>query len=217
MEDQEKKAQSTFLQDFYGSRTPFLRSILFVLLEALIPGIVVWLLVGNDFPAISFADHLPNPHVGYVALICFGYILFTSGLTIALFYLKAHKADNFTYSFTVAIVISFVTLVGYGLGNSITFAFVKFIIAIVIIILVGMAGVFVTVLLTNSTYRVDDKVEDLLQKRIDGQELTTREARILAKYDQKLKKEQERDARSAEIQKKLDEKLDKYMQEKDKE
>jgi uncharacterized membrane-anchored protein len=77
--------------------------------------------------------------------------------------------------------------------------------------------VFVTVLLTNSTYRVDDKVDDLLQKRTDGQELTTREARILAKYDQKLKKEQERDARSAEIQKKLDEKLDKYMQEKDKE
>jgi hypothetical protein len=217
MEDQEKKAQSTFLQDFYGSRTPFLRSILFVLLEALIPGLVVWLLVGNDFPAISFADHLPNPHVGYVALICFGYILFTSGLTIALFYLKAHKADNFTYSFTVAIVISFVTLVGYGLGNSITFAFVKFIIAIVIIILVGMAGVFVTVLLTNSTYRVDDKVDDLLQKTDWRSRVNNSWSKNSCEIWSKAEKEQERDARSAEIQKKLDEKLDKYMQEKDKE
>jgi hypothetical protein len=223
MEDQNQKreeniARNNFFTDFYNSRTPLWRGMLFVILESVIPGIAVYLLVGIDVSNTSMADKLPSPHVGYAALISICYIIFVIGLTSALFFLKAHKSDNFTYSTTIAIIFAALVMLSYGLTkNNITFIFVKFIISFVLIILGGIAGVFLTTVFSNFNYKKEDEVKDVNSKKASGEKLSKKEERLLARTEKENQRKEEERKRSAEIKKRLDAKLDKIIQDQEKE
>lgn len=219
MEDKEKlreenAAKNSFFSDFYNSRTPLWRGMLLVILESVIPGIVVYLLVGIDVKATSMADKLPSPHAGYASLIAICYIIFVIGFTTVLFFLKAHKSDNFTYSTTIAIIFAVLVMLSYGLTkNNTTFIFVKFIICFILVILGGMAGVFLTTIFSNFNYKKEEDAKSASEKVAAGEKISKREQKTLDRAAKEAEKKEAERLRSAAIKKKLDEKLDSLLKE----
>ncbi|QEH61740.1 hypothetical protein SCHIN_v1c05430 [Spiroplasma chinense] len=144
--------------EFNKQRTDFWISSLFILIESLAPGIAIWILVGNDV-SISLKNNLPTPIVGYVALILFGYFIFTFLTTTIFYFLKFHKSDNFTYSLTFTMIISFLILIGFAFPNTTIYVLIKFVLALVVGIVSLTFSVFITFLVRNQELKRKENFE----------------------------------------------------------
>jgi len=127
-------------------RTGFWWSVFYIFFESLAPGIIIWILISNDF-IISLNSNLPAPLFLYVSLICLSYLMYTWLSTYLFYKLKLHKADNFTYSLSFTHIFITITLLSFAFGNTTVFIIIKFIIVIIIIVISITFGVFITTIL----------------------------------------------------------------------
>ncbi|AHI53032.1 DxFTY motif-containing membrane protein [Spiroplasma culicicola] len=199
-------------QSFNESRTDFWVSVLFLLLESIIPGIAIWLTIGNDF-SFSLLENLPSPIAGYVALICISYLLYTGIITTALYFLKAHKSDQFTYAFSFSIILIGLILLSYVFENTTLFIIIKFIILLLIAIMALTIGVFITLIARNQELKRKQNLEQQYQAWKKGEHIPTNKEIKFQRYEQFLLKEAQKQEEIQAFKKQLELKIDQEYQE----
>ncbi len=210
----ENKKQINFIREFNNDRTNFLLSILFVSIESLIPGITIWILVGFDF-GVTMNQNLPQPVIGFVALICFVYFLYTFLSTTIFYFCKFHKADNFTFSITITVAIITVILIGYKLPNKNVWILVKFIIVVVAIILSMSISVFTTLVFKNYELRRKENLEIMYKAWKNGDKIPTNKEIKLRRYETYIFKKNKRQEDLQKFKQELDYKINKQLEERE--
>lgn len=183
--DQTLKEKQNMWKSFNEERTDFWWSCFYLLIESIIPGLAIWILVGNDF-TISMSQNLPSPRLAFIFLILCGYLFYTCLTTWVFYRLKLHKADNFTYSITFTCIISAIVLIGFGLNNLTVFLIVKFIVVILVGVICLTAAVFFTNLARTNEIKAAEKFSSLYQAWKKGEVVSPRINKKMVKYDQKL-------------------------------
>ncbi|ATX71064.1 hypothetical protein SCLAR_v1c07470 [Spiroplasma clarkii] len=209
-DDQTLTEKQNMWKTFNDERTDFWISFAFILLESIIPGLAIWILVGNDFTT-TMKNNLPSPILGYVILIGISYLIYTGLVTFFCYKMKWHRADNFTYSLTFTCIFITITLIGYGLSNSTMFLVVKFIIVILVAIVCITGAVFMTYLAKNSEIKMQQKFQENYAAWKAGAELKPGLVKKLVKYDKKqqalLAQHEEIESIKRKVQKKINAKL----------
>ncbi|AVP49073.1 DxFTY motif-containing membrane protein [Williamsoniiplasma luminosum] len=183
------------IRSFNLSRTNFWISAFFQLIFAIVPFLFILFFLSPDFQqlTINLYDHLPNPKVGYLILICVGYVLVALILTFITWILKWQKADGFTFVLGLTLLLSSVIinqtwLQAWDFNNTIVKLLIRFIIAIMF----GLIGIFLGLLLStlarNFEYKQEDKIQIIIdnyhdQKLGDKNTWTKSIAKIIQNYE----------------------------------
>ncbi|AUB31465.1 DxFTY motif-containing membrane protein [Spiroplasma floricola] len=223
--------KNTILRDFNEQRTTFFRSLLFLLIESILPGLTIWLTVGFDFN-FTLNNKLPSPNVGYVALICTIYFIYTFLLTYVFYKLKWHEIDHFTFAPLITLVLICITMFGSFMGNKGLWILAKFISILLIVVLLTPLFVFITTLVRNNGLKKIEEFEKVYEAYKNGEIIPNNKLLKAQRYqaylikkqakteelerfkmdlDQKIKEELENQERKLELKKqkiinKLDEK-----------
>ncbi|QHX36593.1 DxFTY motif-containing membrane protein [Spiroplasma sp. BIUS-1] len=149
--------KNNLLKEFNESRTPFFKSFSFLLIESIIPGFLIWFTIGYDFK-FSLNEKLPTPHVGYLALICTVYLIYSCLLTYLFYKLKFHEIDNFTFAQISTIIFIAIIMFGTFMKSSSLWILIRFISILLIVVVLTPLFVFIGTLIRNNDLR---RVEDL--------------------------------------------------------
>ncbi|ASP28112.1 hypothetical protein SCORR_v1c03380 [Spiroplasma corruscae] len=159
-------------KNFSDCKTPFFKSLFFISIESIIPGLLIWFLLGYDF-SYSFKYDLPTPRGAYIFLILFSYLIYTFSITAVFYFLKLHKADNFTYSLTITSCLIVLYILGILIENVSYWIFVKFLIILVVAILVLPFSVLITMLFNNLSIKKNEEYEQMLLAYKNGEVIPT--------------------------------------------
>ncbi|AOG60330.1 hypothetical protein SHELI_v1c03770 [Spiroplasma helicoides] len=208
MENNSNKLKQMWV-NFNEQRTDFFKSAGFVFLEAIIPGIAIWVLLGDDF-LITMNTKLPSPTGGYVSLVCVLYLCYTILITYLFYKAKFHKADNFTYSITFNFILISVIATSYIFHrNDTTVIIAKFVIALAIGIIGITVGVFLTYIFRVLEFGRKLKLEQNLEAYNEGtlteQRLINRAIKYQKYLDKLAEKQKLIDQKAELLQHKIDE------------
>ncbi|QGS51861.1 DxFTY motif-containing membrane protein [Spiroplasma tabanidicola] len=199
-------------QSFNDQRTDFFVSVGYLLIECIIPGILIWVLIGNDF-SFSFNKNLPHPIIGYVFLVCIIYLIYSVLCTCFIYHLNGHKADNFTYVVTIAIVFFVLILLGYAFKqNNTIFIIIKLVIILLSAVVAVTAGVFLTYIARNNEFKRKELVEGYLKDQREGKSLSEKMIKRIESYNLMIKKREEKQKKFDELKAKLDLKIEQEYQ-----
>ncbi|WP_339025427.1 DxFTY motif-containing membrane protein [Spiroplasma endosymbiont of Agriotes lineatus] len=125
-----------------------LRSIFFVLWQALIPGLIIWLLLDPQLNLLklNFKDSIA---FGYMFLIGGGMLLYSFITTLVCFLCGYHQQEQFIYS--IIVMLEFVVL--YLTSLWLLSVFWRFIIAISLAILGTLVMTIIVMTITNYFYK----------------------------------------------------------------
>lgn len=170
-------------------RTGFWWSVFYIFFESLAPGIIIWILISDDF-IISLNSNLPSPLLLYVSLICLSYLVYTWLSTYLFYKLKLHKADNFIYSLSFTNIFITITLLSFAFGNTTVFIIIKFIIVIIIVVISVTFGVLITTILLNKEAKKEKLFLNDYNLWLEGFDVKkTKLKKILKFHQEKLEKE----------------------------
>ncbi|QBQ07622.1 hypothetical protein SGLAD_v1c04230 [Spiroplasma gladiatoris] len=204
-------------KNFSEQRTDFFVSAGFLLIESIIPGILVWLLVGNDF-SFSFLNNLPDPKVGYIILICIIYLMFTFLSTFIFYILKLHKEDNFTYATTTTLVFITLILLGFAFNkNDTVFIIIKLVIVLFSAIIAVTLGVFITYIAKNKSFKKLEIFENYLSDYKEGKSVPLKIIDKIKKYEINLEQQKQKQKKIDDLKIELENKIEaEYQQQKQK-
>ncbi|WP_338970930.1 DxFTY motif-containing membrane protein [Spiroplasma endosymbiont of Labia minor] len=192
-----------FIKEFNAERTPFWISVLWIMIESFIPGLIIFLLLGNDFPSISYLTTLPTPNSGYLTLICTGYLFYSFLTTLVIFYCKGHREDNFTFSLAFTLTFISVILNSLWLGHKSWMIILRFVLAIVVLIIATIIGMFFTMIFRNNMLKIREENEIMLIAYRNGEIIPERKIVRVKRYEvykqKMLQKKHELEAFKAEL------------------
>ncbi|AUM62586.1 DxFTY motif-containing membrane protein [Spiroplasma monobiae] len=208
------------LKEFNESRTPFFKSFGFLMIESIIPGIIVWFTVGFDF-SFTLNTKLPNPHVGYVALICLLYFIYSFLITYVFYKLKWHESDNITFSQLSSIIFICIIMFGSFIDKWPMSVLLRIVLILLVVVVLTPITVFFATLIRNNDLKRKDDLEKIYEAYKKG-DLIPNNKLLKAQRYQKflLKKEikkQELEKFKIELEEKIRKELEfKEVQEKEK-
>ncbi|AGR42046.1 DxFTY motif-containing membrane protein [Spiroplasma diminutum] len=206
------------LKNFNEIRTPFFKSLIFIMIESLIPGLLIWFTVGYDFE-FSLISKLPNPNLGYVSLICTMFFLYTFLITLFMYKLKIHESDLFTYSCLITLVLITIILFGSFSKNTTLWIFIRFIGILATIIIFTPLFVFISVLFRNNEIKRNENYEITLAAFKKGEVIPSNKLIKAQRYQNYLLKKQIKQEELEKFKLELDEKIKRelVLQEKEQE
>ncbi|WP_342274823.1 DxFTY motif-containing membrane protein [Spiroplasma endosymbiont of Cantharis lateralis] len=200
------------IKNFNESRTPFFKSLLFLIIESIIPGLTIWFCVGFDFN-FSLTSKLPYPNVGYVSLICTVYFLYSFLITYLFYKFKFHEADMFTFSSLITLILIILILFGSFMNTSGIWIFVRFIAIVAFVIIATPFFVFISVLFRNKENKKIEDYERALEAYKKGEIIPSNKLLRAQRYQSYLIKKQNKIEELKNFKIELDEKITKELQE----
>ncbi|WP_339021610.1 DxFTY motif-containing membrane protein [Spiroplasma endosymbiont of Atherix ibis] len=198
--------KTNIFKDFNELRTPFFRSFLFLLIESILPGLIIWLTVGFDFN-FTLNNKLPYPKVGYVALICIVYFIYTFLLTYIFYKLKWHEVDHFTFAFLITLILICIIMFGSFMSNHNLWILIKFISISLIVVLLTPLIVFITALIRNNNLKKQEEFEKIYEAYKNGEIIPSNKLLKAQRYQKYLIKKETKKAELEIFKKKLDQKF----------
>ncbi|ALD66272.1 DxFTY motif-containing membrane protein [Spiroplasma cantharicola] len=200
------------IKNFNESRTPFFKSLFYLSIESLIPGLTIWFLVGFDFN-FSMTNKLPFPNVGYVSLICIIFFIYTF-LTTYLFYkFKFHETDMFTFSSLISLILITIILFGSFMNSTGLWLFVRFLAIVAIVIIATPIFVFISVLFRNKEIKKIEDFEKTLEAYKKGEIIPNSKLLKAQRYQNYLVKKQSKIEELKQFRIDLDLKISKELEE----
>lgn len=142
-------------ESFNSERTSFKRSFLFLILEAIIPGLCLWLFSGYD---IVF-DFVPQYSVGINVAVGIATIFITILLTLIGWLLKWHGYDQFTYCIALITTVFAFYITGYW-WNGLNKFIIRFLIAFAALVISAMIATMLSFYLRNLQLKIKKKQEE---------------------------------------------------------
>ncbi|AKU79590.1 DxFTY motif-containing membrane protein [Spiroplasma turonicum] len=199
-------------KNFNDCKTPFFKSLLFISMESIIPGLTIWFLLGFDF-SYSFKTNLPDPVGIYIFLILFSYVIYTFLSTYIFYLLKLHKADNFTYSLTITMCIVSLYIIGIFIKNESFWILIKFLIIFLTALIFLPISVFITFLFNNLQLKKTEEFEQMLIAYKNGEIIPTSNLIRAQRYQKFLIKKQNEREELAKFKESLESKLQDKLKE----
>ncbi|AKX34006.1 hypothetical protein SLITO_v1c03520 [Spiroplasma litorale] len=199
-------------KNFSDCKTPFFKSLLFITVESIIPGLLIWFLIGYDF-SYSFKNNLPNPKALYIFLVLFFYFIYSFVTTTIFYYSKFHKADNFTYSLTITICLIMLYIIGIFIVNESFWIFVKFIIIFATAILFLPISVFITMFFNNLVIKKNEEYDQMLLAYKNGEIIPTNKLIKAQRYSKFIINREQKKEELEKFKKSLEEKLEEKIKE----
>ncbi|PPE05504.1 DxFTY motif-containing membrane protein [Williamsoniiplasma lucivorax] len=172
----ESKQKVNTIRSFNLSRTNFWISALFQLLFAIVPFLFIWFFLLADFKNLSLNIYhwIPEPKLGYLVLICLGYILLALLLTLITWIFKWQKADGFTFVVGLTFLLSSIIvnqtwLDAWQFDKTIIKLLIRFILAIMFGLLGIVLGLFISTFARNFEYKQEDKQNAILEAYQENQ------------------------------------------------
>ncbi|WP_338985557.1 DxFTY motif-containing membrane protein [Spiroplasma endosymbiont of Diplazon laetatorius] len=203
--------KNNFLTDFNKSRTPFFKSLGFLMIEAIIPGLLIWFTVGFDFNW-SLNNRLTKPAVGYVSLICTFYFIYSLLITYLFYKLKWHQADHFTFSMMITLVFVSIIMFGSFIQNKGFWVLVKFISILLIVVFLTPLFVLLTTFIRNNELRNIEDLEKTIEAHKKGEVIPTKALLKAQRYQKFLIKKEAREQELIKFKLELDEKIRKELE-----
>lgn len=154
-ESKETKTDITVEDSFNSERTSFKRSFLFLIVEAIIPGLCLWLFSGYDI----FFTFVPQYSIGINVAIGIATIFITFLLTLVGWLLKWHCHDQFTYCISLITTVFAFYITGYW-WNGLNKFIIRFLIAFATLVLSAMLATILSVYLRNIQLKIKKKQEE---------------------------------------------------------
>ncbi|AXK51248.1 DxFTY motif-containing membrane protein [Spiroplasma alleghenense] len=214
-EKDEKIKEGKSKNEFNAQRTPFWISFGWLWIEAIIPAFLIWFLMGKDF-SFSFFKDLAEPKELWVVLACLLVIAWSIFSTMLFFYLNWHESDNFTFAFITSMVMTSFIYNGLWLGNSPSGIVLKAFLGVFILIGSGILGAMLTALMRNQDNKRQEDLKVMYQAFKNNETIPEKKLLKIRRYEDKVKKNQEREAELAAFRKELQRKISDELNEREK-
>ncbi|AHI53961.1 hypothetical protein SSABA_v1c05570 [Spiroplasma sabaudiense Ar-1343] len=209
-ENEQKKAgikNMHFMNEFNADRTPFIISFAWLFIEAIIPALLVWLLMGKEFN-FSFYNQLANPKSLWVVLACLLVIFWSIFSTTIIFILKGHRSDNFTFALITSVVLTSFIYNGLWLGSTPVEWFLKIILAVVGLFLSAVLGTMLTAFARNKENKIRENHQIMFEAFKNNEPIPNKQLLKMRRYEAKLTKKELDQKELLAFQSELKQKLD---------
>jgi len=200
----EEKQYWSKVRDFNLSRTLIWILFAWQLVETFIPFLTVWLLLSPDFKnqSFNFYNQLGSSSIGLFVSMSLLIIIWAMIINCLTFFLHWQKADSFT--FTIAFLAVFLMILLNSLWQHEWMIrtdlkiFIRFLIALLVLVPAMFLGLVTTSLFRNWRYRVEEDNEAMILA-YQNQELVPSKQKL--KFERALKYKAKREAEAVELAK----------------
>jgi len=201
--NEEKKYWSK-VREFNLSRTLIWILFAWQLVETFIPFLTIWLLLSPDFKnsSFNFYNQLGTSAIGLFVSMSLTIIIWALAINFLTFFLRWQKADSFT--FTIAFLAVFLMILLNSLWQHEWMTrtdlkiFIRFIIALLMLVPAMFLGLITTSLFRNWQYRVEEDNEAMILA-YQNQEFVPSKQKL--KLERALKYKAKREAEAIELAK----------------
>ncbi len=213
-EKEEKLKPAKLLNEFNSQRTPFWISFGWLWIEAIIPALLVWLLMGKDF-SFSFFNDLKQPKELWVVLACLLVVAWSIFSTMLIFRFKWHESDNFTFAFITSMVLTSFIYNGLWMGNTPSGVVLKAFMGVLILIASGILGALITALMRNYDNKRQENLAVMYEAYKNNEQIPENKILKLRRYEEKQKQKQQTKEELEAFKKELQAKISQELLEKE--